>query len=97
MEKEDLGSLATVIEKAWTDDSYKEALVADPEAVLSSEGISLPQGVRLRVVEDTGEMIHLVLPARPVSAQDLKLYDLNKLIEPTYSNRHTLSHCPLCE
>ncbi|HEV3006523.1 MAG TPA: NHLP leader peptide family RiPP precursor [Pirellulales bacterium] len=43
----------------------KQRLIAEPAAVLEEHGIEVPLGVELRVVEDTDDICHLVLPASP--------------------------------
>jgi hypothetical protein len=62
--------LAQILSKCWTDANYKAKLLADPAGVLHAEGLSVPQGVELRVVEDTAETVHLVIPARPAELSD---------------------------
>jgi hypothetical protein len=50
---------------AWTDDKLKQRLIAKPAAVLQEHGISIPQGVEVRVLENTDKIYHLVLQAKP--------------------------------
>jgi hypothetical protein len=52
-----------VINKCWRDKEFKRRLLADPVKVLEAEGISLPDGVAVRVIEDTENVMHLVLPS----------------------------------
>jgi hypothetical protein len=54
-----------LVAKAWSDDDLKQRLMADPAAVLAEHGIEVPLGIDLRVVEDTDDVCHLVLPASP--------------------------------
>lgn len=56
---------ANLIAKAWTDESFKAALIADPVATLKAEGIDVPAGVTVNVLEDTETVSHLVLPPVP--------------------------------
>jgi hypothetical protein len=51
-----------IIAKAWADEDYKKRLLADPAGVLAAEGLILPKGVNVNVVEATKEQIWLVLP-----------------------------------
>jgi hypothetical protein len=51
-----------VINKCWDDPEFKRRLFADPVSALKAEGVTLPEGVRVRVVEDTEKTLHLVLP-----------------------------------
>lgn len=54
-----------LVAKAWADDELKQRLLTEPSAVLEEHGIEVPSGIELRVVEDTDEIYHLVLPASP--------------------------------
>src|SRR5438874_10460204 len=58
-----------LVAKAWSDESLKERLIADPASVLQEHGIEVPYDIELRVVEDSDQVCHLVLPASP--ADDL--------------------------
>ena len=61
-----------VIVKAWNDDTFKQKLLKDAAAVLKEEGVDIPQGVQVRIVEDTDTVVHFVLPRPP---RDQKLND----------------------
>ncbi len=54
-----------LVAEAWTDDGLKARLLEDPAGVLREYGVEVPFGVELRVVEDTPEIRHLVLPPSP--------------------------------
>jgi Nitrile hydratase, alpha chain len=54
-----------VLAQTWQDEAFKQRLVADPRAALQEQGLPVPDGKAVRVVEDTAEMVHLVLPAKP--------------------------------
>jgi hypothetical protein len=58
-------SYAQVVAKAWEDDAYKQVLVADPLTVLKAHGVPLPAGKAVRMVEDTAETLHVILPTKP--------------------------------
>lgn len=51
--------------KAWSDENFKQRLISEPAAVLEEYGIEAPPGVQWKVVEDTAEVRHLVLPPSP--------------------------------
>jgi len=57
--------MARIIAKAWADDTFKAALIADPAATLTAEGIDVPAGVTLKVVENTDTQVHIILPPCP--------------------------------
>ena len=68
---------AKVVARAWSDPTFKQQLMADPRAVLTAEGVAVAQGVTIRVVENTSNVLHLVLPAKPadheLSVEDMQL------------------------
>jgi hypothetical protein len=52
-----------LIERSLKDESFRQKLLADPRAALEQElGRGLPEGVKVRVVEETPDTIYLVLP-----------------------------------
>ena len=55
--------IARVIANAWLDPAYHERLKKDPHSVLAEAGITAPK--HIRVVEDTDDVTHLVIPKRP--------------------------------
>ena len=54
-----------LIARAWSDEKFKARLLAEPAAVLAQNGIDVPAGREVRVVEDTDTIAHLVLPLPP--------------------------------
>jgi hypothetical protein len=54
-----------IVARAWRDEAFRQRLLAQPAAVLAEHGLEAPPGVQVRVVEDTEQVIHLVLPRRP--------------------------------
>ncbi|ASG24077.1 NHLP leader peptide family RiPP precursor [Nitrospirillum viridazoti] len=54
-----------IIAKAWGDEAYRARLLADPAAVLRDEGVDLPVGALVQVLQDTATVQTLVLPTRP--------------------------------
>jgi hypothetical protein len=58
-----------VVARAWSDEGFKRRLLAEPGAVLREQGMDVPSGVEVRVVENTGRVAHLVLPPRPAEGE----------------------------
>ena len=56
---------AKVIAKAWRDPAFKAELIANPAAALKAEGIDVPAGMAVTVLENTDKQFHLVLPPEP--------------------------------
>jgi len=61
--------LGKIIAKAWRDPAFKADLIANPAAALKAEGIDVPAGMAVTVVENTDKLFHLVLP--PVPSDEL--------------------------
>ena len=60
---------AKIIAKAWRDPAFKAELIANPAAALKAEGIDMPAGMAVTVLENTDKQFHLVLP--PVPSDEL--------------------------
>jgi hypothetical protein len=65
---------AAVIGQAATDPAYRSRLIADPLATMQAAGMTVPDGVAVKVVENTDTLVHLVLP--PAATQELTDQDL---------------------
>jgi hypothetical protein len=63
--KEQRRKMAKVVAKAWSDKSFKERLMSEPRTVLEAEGISVPPGSEVKVVEQTDKLVYVVVPFRP--------------------------------
>lgn len=59
-----------LVARAWDDPEFKKRLVSEPDAVFKEHGIELPQGVRVRVMENTSEAWNFVLPAKVTDVTD---------------------------
>ena len=53
-----------LIERSLEDESFRQRLLDDPKGTLEQElGRQLPEGVEVRVVEESADTIYLVLPS----------------------------------
>ena len=59
---------AKLIAKAWSDEAFKERLLTDSRAVLEAEGIAVPPGVDVKVLEQTDTQFFMVIPKQPPDA-----------------------------
>ena len=59
-----------LIAKCWADEDFKQRLLAEPAGTLAAEGMALPEGMTLRVVENTAQSLTLVIPPRPTELTD---------------------------
>jgi hypothetical protein len=68
-QREEARKYGQVVAKAWTDEAFRQQLLAEPATVLREQGIDFPAGLEVRVVEDTEQVRHLVLPRRPAEGE----------------------------
>jgi hypothetical protein len=53
-----------VIERSLEDESFRQRLLDDPKGIIEQElGSRMPEGVEVRVVEESADTIYLVLPS----------------------------------
>lgn len=57
--------IGEILIKCWEDENHKQKLLADANAVLEKEGIPIPVGVSIKVLENTATIKHYVLPSAP--------------------------------
>ena len=68
--------LGQIIAKYWADEGFKQKLVTNPVATLKAEGVDVPSGVSVKVLENSDKVFHLVIPPKPT---DLSDEDLDKV------------------
>lgn len=56
-------SSVAVITKSWTDQAFKQDLLANPKAVIEKEfAKNIPEGLEIQVLEETTNILYLILP-----------------------------------
>jgi hypothetical protein len=55
----------SIITKCWADPAFKQQFIADPVGILRSEGVAVPDGIKINLVEDTASQITFVIPPEP--------------------------------
>jgi Nitrile hydratase, alpha chain len=68
-----------LIARAWKDVAFKNELLSNPKAALESEGISLPDNLEVRVVEETANAFYLVIPVQPSGVEELSEAELEAI------------------
>ena len=63
--KEQSKKMAKMIARAWSDESFKALLLSNPKEALMECDIIMPAGVEVRVVEETDQVVYIVLPLKP--------------------------------
>ena len=54
-----------ILAKCWADASFKQKLLGNPTAILKAEGVEVPAGYTVRVLENTDNVVNYVLPPNP--------------------------------
>lgn len=69
------------IARAWTDPDYKAKLLSDPHAALADVGVSVPAGTTVKVIENTADTKHIVLPMSPTEMGEVSLEELERVLQ----------------
>ena len=72
-------SVAKTIARAWADPRFREKLVRDPHAALAEHGVQVPEGKTVKVVENTEDTMHVVLPETPEKTGELHVDELEQV------------------
>ena len=75
-----------IITRCWEDEEFKKRLMADPAKILGAEGVSVPDGVSIRVMEDTEQVRTLIIPPAPSHLDDDQLKRITGGIGPCRSD-----------
>ncbi len=70
MAQEANNKMNELIARALSDEALKAKLIEDPLNVFKAEGIDVPAGLEIKVLENTDKVFHLVLPAQPSELSD---------------------------
>jgi hypothetical protein len=76
-QEEQAKKMSQLIAKCWADEGFKKKVLADPVATLRAEGVELSTGVSYVTHENTEQVVHLVIPAKPT---DLSDEDLDRVV-----------------
>ena len=58
-------SAAKLFVTCWKDEALKARFMNDPKAVLAERGVNIPDGIDVKVVENTDNTVHITLPVAP--------------------------------
>ena len=75
----------TIITKCWADPDFKQRLIAEPAETLRAEGVAVPDGVEVTVVEDTASEFTFVIPCECTELSD----DILDLVSGGYQANFT--------
>jgi hypothetical protein len=80
------------IARALKDQAFKSRLLADPVATLKEAGVAVPDGLAIKVVENTANEVHMVLPDYP-AADPLSDTELERIATGSLQDR-TINEAP---
>jgi hypothetical protein len=61
--------LKGVFERCWKDETFKKRFVSEPDKVLDEEGFEVPEGIKVKVIENAPGEMNIVLPINPESPE----------------------------
>jgi len=64
-EQESAKKYGKIVAKAWSDPAFKQRLMENPAEVLREEGIDVPEGIEVKVIETPKPTRYFVLPDEP--------------------------------
>jgi len=67
----------SIVTKCWADPNFKQRLIADPLATLLAEGVSVPDNIKVTVVENTSTEFTFVIPPKTSELSDDALDDVS--------------------
>ena len=99
---EQKNKLAALFAACWKDETLRSRFMREPKVVLREHGMDVPEGLDVRVVENTDDQIHITMPARPEDVDSLSDADLSaaaggtvdhKCVTPTNHPIHSVICC----
>jgi hypothetical protein len=54
-----------LVAKAWEDEAFKAELFSDPMKIFKENGIQVPEGIQVHMVENTADTMFLIFPPEP--------------------------------
>ena len=82
--------MGRIIAKCWADEAFKQKLIDSPVETLLAEGIEVPEGLEIKVVENTDSLVYVVLPQPPLG--ELSDSELDKMSGGLCSLEFPLNH-----
>ena len=68
---EQKNQLASLFAACWKDEALKARFMSDPKAVLLEHGMEVPEGIDVKVVENSENCVHITMPGVPTGHHEL--------------------------
>ena len=73
---EHVSILANLFADCWKDEALKQRFLTDPKSVLAERNLAVPDGIDVRVLENSSSTVHITIPRNPAGEQELSDEDL---------------------
>ena len=74
---EQKNKLAQLFAACWKDEALKARFMADPASVLAEFDMPVPEGLKVKVIENADDCVHITIPAPPTGHHELSDEELN--------------------
>ena len=74
---EQKNALAQLFAACWKDETLKARFMADPKAVLAEYDMPVPDGMDVKVVENSDNTVHITMPMAPGGHHELSDEELS--------------------
>ncbi len=74
---EQKNQLASLFAACWKDEALKARFMSDPKAVLAVYDMDVPDGMDVKVVDNTDNCVHITMPAVPADTNELSAEELS--------------------
>ena len=70
-------TLAELFAACWKDDALKQRFMSDPKSVLAEYDMPVPDGMDVKVVENSDNTVHITMPMAPGGHHELSDEELS--------------------
>ena len=63
---------AKIVAKAWADEDYKKNLLSNTDAVLKEEEFEIPNGLKIKIIEEPENTKIFILPQMPKNLEKIE-------------------------
>ena len=88
---EQKNKLAQLFAACWKDEALKARFMAEPKTVLAEYGMTVPDDISLKVVENADDCVHITVPAPPTRHDTLSDAELTEAAGGTASEHNLAS------
>ena len=86
---EQRNAMAELFAACWKDEALKARFMSDPKAVLAERGIEMPDGMDVKVVENSDNTVHITMPMAPDGHEALSMEELSNVAGGGAGSRST--------